>query len=81
MYGTAIGACERCGTSGYVAPEILKAKKQEGYGINVDVFSVSDHTAYCIVGELTEYCSVSCSKWPFEPTRRFYCSFVLPNVG
>lgn len=30
----------RCGTSGFVAPEILKAGKQEGYGMNVDIFSV-----------------------------------------
>ncbi|CAN0479455.1 unnamed protein product, partial [Discosporangium mesarthrocarpum] len=30
----------RCGTPGYVAPEILHAKKKEGYGINVDAFSV-----------------------------------------
>ncbi|CAM9663528.1 unnamed protein product, partial [Choristocarpus tenellus] len=30
----------RCGTPGYVAPEILHAKVKEGYGINVDAFSV-----------------------------------------
>ena len=32
----------RCGTSGYVAPEILKAQKHEGYSGNVDVFSVRE---------------------------------------
>jgi serine/threonine protein kinase len=31
----------RCGTPGYVAPEILKAGVNEGYGDNVDIFSVS----------------------------------------
>lgn len=30
----------RCGTPGYVAPEILKAGINESYGINVDIFSV-----------------------------------------
>mmetsp|Transcript_12657 Transcript_12657/g.20559 ORF Transcript_12657/g.20559 Transcript_12657/m.20559 type:complete len:1601 (+) Transcript_12657:232-5034(+) len=30
----------RCGTPGYVAPEILKAGKHEGYGIGVDMFSI-----------------------------------------
>mmetsp|Transcript_84064 Transcript_84064/g.238230 ORF Transcript_84064/g.238230 Transcript_84064/m.238230 type:complete len:1241 (+) Transcript_84064:538-4260(+) len=29
----------RCGTPGYVAPEILKAGVQQGYGSNVDMFS------------------------------------------
>ena len=29
----------RCGTPGYVAPEILKAGVQQGYGRNVDMFS------------------------------------------
>lgn len=30
----------RCGTPGYVAPEILRAKKNEGYNNKVDLFSV-----------------------------------------
>mmetsp|Transcript_16051 Transcript_16051/g.32915 ORF Transcript_16051/g.32915 Transcript_16051/m.32915 type:complete len:1125 (+) Transcript_16051:240-3614(+) len=30
----------RCGTPGYVAPEILRAKKNEGYKNKVDLFSV-----------------------------------------
>lgn len=30
----------RCGTPGYVAPDILKAGMHEGYGINVDMFSI-----------------------------------------
>ncbi len=31
----------RCGTPGYVAPDILKADKNGSYGLNVDMFSVS----------------------------------------
>ncbi len=30
----------RCGTPGYVAPDILEAKVNEGYDINVDIFSI-----------------------------------------
>ena len=30
----------RCGTPGYVAPEILKANAHESYGLNVDMFSI-----------------------------------------
>ena len=30
----------RCGTPGYVAPDILKAGVHEGYSINVDMFSI-----------------------------------------
>jgi serine/threonine protein kinase len=30
----------RCGTPGYVAPDILQAEKNEGYPLNVDVFSI-----------------------------------------
>lgn len=37
----------RCGTPGYVAPEILKAGVNEGYHSNVDIFSVS-MIFYCI---------------------------------
>ena len=33
MYG-------RCGTPGYVAPDILKAGLREGYDANVDIFSI-----------------------------------------
>ena len=35
----------RCGTPGYVAPEILCAGVNEGYGDNVDIFSVSGTSA------------------------------------
>ncbi|GMH80761.1 hypothetical protein TrST_g14365 [Triparma strigata] len=39
----------RCGTPGYVAPEILRAGKNVGYGNNVDVFStgVVMYTVLC----------------------------------
>lgn len=30
----------RCGTPGYVAPDILKAGVQEGYALNIDMFSI-----------------------------------------
>ena len=30
----------RCGTPGYVAPDILHAGVHEGYTLNVDIFSV-----------------------------------------
>lgn len=30
----------RCGTPGYVAPDILKAGVHEGYPLNVDMFSI-----------------------------------------
>lgn len=32
----------RCGTPGYVAPDIFNAGMHEGYPINVDMFSVLD---------------------------------------
>ncbi|GMH60120.1 hypothetical protein TL16_g02979, partial [Triparma laevis f. inornata] len=39
----------RCGTPGYVAPEILRAGKNVGYGNNVDIFStgVVMYTVLC----------------------------------
>ncbi|CAN0476376.1 unnamed protein product [Ectocarpus sp. 12 AP-2014] len=40
----------RCGTSGYVAPEILRAGKQEGYGMNVDIFSAGVVLYICLCG-------------------------------
>jgi serine/threonine protein kinase len=33
----------RCGTPGYVAPDIFHAGMHEGYSINVDMFSVSSY--------------------------------------
>lgn len=35
----------RCGTPGYVAPDILKADKNGSYGLNVDMFSVRIYCA------------------------------------
>ena len=31
----------RCGTPGYIAPDIMRSDKKEGYSLNVDMFSVS----------------------------------------
>ena len=43
----------RCGTPGYVAPEILKAGVQQGYGSNVDMFSAGAvvYSLLCGYGE------------------------------
>ena len=30
----------RCGTPGYIAPDIMRSDKKEGYSLNVDMFSV-----------------------------------------
>ncbi|CAM9971973.1 unnamed protein product, partial [Hapterophycus canaliculatus] len=40
----------RCGTVGYVAPEILRAGKHEGYGVNVDIFSAGAVLYVCLCG-------------------------------
>ncbi len=40
----------RCGTPGYVAPEILRADVNEPYGFNVDMFSIGVVTFVLLCG-------------------------------
>ena len=37
----------RCGTPGYVAPDILNADTNASYGLNIDIFSVSSFFNFC----------------------------------
>ena len=41
----------RCGTPGYVAPDILKAKTGESYSLNVDMFSIGVIAYILLTGE------------------------------
>jgi calcium/calmodulin-dependent protein kinase I len=62
----------RCGTPGYVAPDILRAGVNEGYGINVDMFSIGV-VAYTILCGYEPFYG-SC----FVPSPLFALPFALP---
>ncbi len=65
----------RCGTPGYVAPEILRADAHEPYGVNVDMFSIGVvsyvlFSGYEPFGGLCPAARISMNKkcmWEFHP--------------
>lgn len=48
----------RCGTPGYVAPDILNADTNASYGLNIDIFSVSSFFNFCFFMYDSVYISI-----------------------
>merc|ERR1712216_894554 len=69
----------RCGTPGYVAPEILKAHKSEGYANNVDMFSLGV-VAYTLLCGYEPFYGAT-NKELIRANRECSFEFYLPEWG